>query len=170
MRYRCPVCGEIHTDLLDVAFDWPLYAHQIPEAERDRRVTLTSDTCIIDGEDFFIRGVIEIPVHDYPPGFAFGVWVSQKEENFRRYLDHFDTAEIGPYFGWLSNEIACYDESTIKLKTMAHFRGRGLRPAIVLEPTHHPLAVDQREGISLERAWEIAHYYFDAAGLLPDRR
>lgn len=161
MRYRCSVCGQIHTDLPDVAFDRPLYAHQIPEAERDRRVTLTSDTCIINEADFFIRGVIEIPVHDYSPGFAFGVWVSQKEDNFRRYLDHFDAAEIGPYFGWLSNEIAFYDESTLNLKTRAHFQGRGLRPTLALEPTNHPLAVDQREGISLERAWEIAHYYFD---------
>ena len=43
-----------------------------------------------------------------------------------------------------------------------HFRGDGLRPAIELEPTDHPLAVDQRDGISLDRAWEIVHRYLDA--------
>ena len=45
------------------------------------------------------------------------------------------------------------------LKTMAHFRGEGLRPSIILEPGAHPLSVDQRDGISLRKAWEIVHYY-----------
>ena len=30
---------------------------------------------------------------------------------------------------------------------------------IELEPTAHPLAVDQREGITLEKAWAIVHFY-----------
>ncbi len=33
------------------------------------------------------------------------------------------------------------------------------RPKIELEPTGHPLAVHQRDGIPLEKAWEIAHFY-----------
>jgi hypothetical protein len=42
---------------------------------------------------------------------------------------------------------------------MAHFRSGGLRPQIELEPTDHPFAIDQRNGITLEKAWEIAHFY-----------
>lgn len=41
---------------------------------------------------------------------------------------------------------------------MARFRGKGLRPTIELEPTDHPFAVDQREGILLEQAWRIVHH------------
>jgi hypothetical protein len=59
----------------------------------------------------------------------------------------------------LCTRIAYYSENTLLLKTMAHFRRGGLRPTIELEPTDHPLAVDQREGISLARAWQIVHYY-----------
>lgn len=44
------------------------------------------------------------------------------------------------------------------LKTMAHFRTNGLRPWIEVEPTDHPLAVDQCEGIRLAKAWEIVHF------------
>jgi hypothetical protein len=120
---------------------------------------LTSDTCIIDREHHFIRGVIEIPVHDFAQRFGFGVWVSQKRENFLTYVRNPDSTDIGPFFGWLCTRIACYPEETLLLKTRAHFRGAGLRPAIEVEPTHHPLSVDQQKGISLARAWEFVHFY-----------
>ena len=159
MSYRCAVCGELHDDLPDVGFDKPDQWWDVPEEERETRLVLTSDTCILDGEHFFIRGVIELPVHDCPRAFGFGAWVSQKRENFYTYLKHFDTNEIGPFFGWLCTRIAYYSLDTRLLKTRAHFRGNKLRPLIELEPTDHPLAVDQSNGITLSKAWEIVHYY-----------
>jgi hypothetical protein len=125
----------------------------------DRQSMLTEELCIIEGGDYFVRGVIEIPVHEYEHGFGWGVWVTHKKENFEIYQAHFDTAEIGPFFGWLSTEIDYYKESTLNLKTMAHYRGGGLRPLIVLEPGDHPLSRQQQEGISLHEAWEIVHRY-----------
>lgn len=160
--FRCVVCGEIHDDLPDIGADKPDHFWDIPEEERDERIALSSDTCIIDDEHYFIRGVIEIPVHDYPETFGLGVWVSQKKENFQTYLNNMDSGEIGPFFGWLSTRIAYYHQDTLLLKTMAHFRGNGLRPYIELEPTDHPAAVDQRQGISLDKAWEIVHFYMDS--------
>jgi hypothetical protein len=44
---------------------------------------------------------------------------------------------------------------------MAHFLGNGKRPYIEIEPTDHPLALDQRNGISLDKAWEIVHFHED---------
>ncbi len=161
MAYRCSVCGETHEALPDIGMDRPDHWWGVPEQERERRIELTPDVCIIDNEDYFIRGVIEIHVHDYPDGFAFGVWVSQKRENFYTYLDNFDSAAIGPFFGWLCTRIAYYPEDTQLLKTFAYFRGHNQRPSIVLEETEHPLAVDQRNGITLEKAWEIVHFYLD---------
>ena len=159
MGYDCPVCGEVHDELPHVGTDRPDQWWDVAEEEREGRIRLTTDTCEIDGEHFFIRGVIEIPVHEDPDGFGFGVWVSQKKENFYTYLDNYDSAEIGPFFGWLCTRIACYDEDTLLLKTRVHFRGEGLRPSIVVEPSGHPLSVDQQNGISLEKAWRIVHYY-----------
>jgi hypothetical protein len=118
---------------------------------------MTSDTCIVDDESFLIRGIIEIPIHDYSSPFAFCVWVSQKRENFYQYLDNFESEEIGPFFGWLCTSLSYYTIDTLLLKTTVHFRGKGLRPIIELEPTDHPLSLDQRNGISLEKAWKIVH-------------
>jgi hypothetical protein len=39
---------------------------------------------------------------------------------------------------------------------MVHTRAVGVRPYIQLEPTDHPLAVEQRTGITLARVQEIA--------------
>lgn len=141
-----------------MGIQFPDQYFEVPEEERNQRIELTSDTCIIDNEDFFIRGVIELHVHDYPQIFGFGVWVSQKRENFYKYVENFDSDEIGPFFGWLCNNIGYYKEDTLLLKTMAHFRSDGLRPSIELEPIDHPLAIDQRDGISLAKAWEIVHF------------
>jgi hypothetical protein len=54
--------------------DKPDHWWDVPEKEREQRIEPTSDTCIIDNEEFFIRGVIEIHVQDYPEVFGFGVW------------------------------------------------------------------------------------------------
>ncbi|MBA3875116.1 MAG: DUF2199 domain-containing protein [Anaerolineae bacterium] len=161
MSYQYHSCDKTHEGLPDIGADYPDHYWSVPADERDQRVELTEDTCIIDGEDYFIRGVIHIPVHGHERDFGFGVWVSQKKENFQTYLDNYDSGEIGPFFGWLCTRLMCYEEDTSLLKTMTHFRGGGSRPVIEVEPTDHPLALDQQNGISLKRAWEIVHLYVD---------
>ncbi|MDX1429904.1 MAG: DUF2199 domain-containing protein, partial [Rhodothermales bacterium] len=116
----------------------------------------------VDGEYHFVRGVIEIPVRDHPDSLGIGVWVSQKRENFQTYVDQPESSSIGPFFGWLSNDVGFSDRSSLHLKTMAHFRGGSLRPRIELEATDHPLALAQRDGISLDDAWKFVHRWIDA--------
>jgi hypothetical protein len=159
MSYRCTVCGELHDDLPDLGSDRPDGWWGIPAEERSRRVVLTADTCVIDDEDYYIRGVIEIPIHGQTNRFGFGAWVSQKRENFLQYVNNPNSANIGPFFGWLCTRISYYEEETLHLKSRAHFRGGGLRPSIELEPTDNPLAIDQRNGIELAKAWEIVHFF-----------
>lgn len=155
--YVCEICGQEHFDLPHVGTGAPYQWADI--LANDPTSLLTSDLCIIEGREFFVHGVIEIPVHDYEHEFGWGVWVSHKKENFETYRDNFDTANIGPFFGWLSTEIDYYAEPTGELKTMAHYRGDGLRPRIVLEDSEHLLSRQQRAGISLSEAWKIVHHY-----------
>jgi hypothetical protein len=61
-----------------------------------------------------------------------------------------------PYFGWLSTELFTYPTTTLNLKTSVHTQPVGVRPHIELEATDHPLAIEQREGITWERVQEIA--------------
>jgi hypothetical protein len=157
MQFTCSICGVEHTDLPHIGSAAP--SHWADELAKDTSSLLTADVCIIEGREFFIHGVIEIPVHDYKHEFGWGVWVSHKKENFETYRERFDTADVGPFFGWLCTAINYYPEATLGLKTMAHYRGGGLRPRIVLEESQHPLYRQQRNGISLSEAWKIVHHY-----------
>jgi hypothetical protein len=159
MTFRCVTCGEEHDGLPDLGMLAPDPYVDVPEAERAVRTTCTPDRCTVrgdDGEHYFIRGVILIPVHGQDEPFGIGAWVSQSKANFERYAAN---EEHDPTFGWLVNRMAHYEQSTFLLKTRVHFRPGNQRPTIELEPTEHPLAVDQRTGISIERAWEIVHSY-----------
>ena len=156
MPYTCVICGETHDDLPHVGSAAP--AHWSEEFVDAPDCLLTEDLCIIRGRDYFVRGVIEIPVHDYEHEFGFGVWVSHKKENFELYRERFDDPEgIGPFFGWLCTALPYYPRPTINLKTMAHYRGDGLRPMIEVKESKHLLSRHQRKGISLALAWKIVH-------------
>jgi len=158
MTYQCKICGETHNGLPDIGYKWPDPYFGVPESDRDSRVRATSDTCVIDEEDYFIRGIILIPVHGEEQQFGLGVWVSQKQENFNAYLANFDSPEIGFFFGWLSTSLPFYSVDTWAMKTMDHFQGKGQRPLIEPEAADHPLYADYSQGISLEKAWEYVHW------------
>lgn len=158
VSYVCSRCGEVHETPLSFAFEAPVYWYGIPEDERARRVVLDEELCVIDTKYFFIKGRICLPIQGQPDPFVWLVWVSLSEASFRRAVAAWERPgreSEPPYFGWLSSEIPGYP-STVKLKTNVHTRPLGERPTIELEPTDHPLAVEQRDGISLDRVREIA--------------
>lgn len=160
-RFKCTACGEWHEGMPSFGALAPLAYYGVPAGERDSRCVLGTDTCVIDEQYFYVRGCLEIPVHGADEPFIWGVWVSLSRSNFDLFVDCYDRehrSHIGPFFGWLSTKLSFYP-STENLKTMAHLRDGGLRPLIELEPTDHPLAIEQREGIDVDRVAAFhAHY------------
>lgn len=157
MEFKCACCDEIINGIPTFGWDYPIAYLDVPEEKRDEDVFLTEDLCVIDDKWFFVRGCIEIPVVGYEDPFIWGVWVSLSEENFMEFQDLLGVekrAHFGPYFGWLSAYIDLYPD-TENLKTMVHIRDNGNRPYIELEPTDHPLALEQKNGITIERVAEI---------------
>jgi hypothetical protein len=162
VTFYCSSCGEEHDGpplSYGAAAPAPWYA--IPTAERERRTTLDGELCVIDGDHHFVKGNIRLPILYGPEGidhFAWTVWVSLSAANFARTKALWHTSgreSEPPYFGWLSTILPGYP-STGNLKTMVHTQPVGERPRIELEPTDHPLAVEQREGITMARVQEIA--------------
>ncbi len=163
--WRCRCCGEVHDELpMHYGAQAPALWFTIPEAERDERALLSSDLCLIDEQHGFIAGNLEIPVLDSEEHFSWDVWVSLSLPNFKRAFQLWN--EPGreaepPYFGWLSTSLPGYPQ-TLDLKTHVHTRPVGCRPRIDLEPTDHPLALEQRQGITLTRVQEIAELVLHA--------
>jgi hypothetical protein len=162
-EWRCASCGEIHRDLPALVIKAPSIWLHADERERERDFELTTDTCIWRNEGFFVRCVLALPFVDREGSLEFGVWSSLSAEHFRRYMaasGSADRVDLGWMFGWFSNRLPGYPD-TENLKCHVHPREPGSRPTIELEPTEHPLAVQQRTGIKFEEAVAYAHEYLD---------
>ncbi len=157
--WTCGCCGkQFNTILLDIAYHAPDHWAAIPEA--DRRGKIDQDVCFLHHGDvmvIYLRGVIEIPIVGLNDCFRWGAWVAVTEEGFRRALELW-TAEViedePPLGGRLGNDICSYPE-TYNLTAHVHLRRGKLRPAIELLSDDHPLAIEQRDGITMERVEEI---------------
>jgi hypothetical protein len=154
--FHCRSCGELHEGSPSFGYPAPLYYSQLPESERAHRAHLTSDTCIIDNEDRFIRTCLEVPIRGVDEPFLWGVWVSLSEESFQHYLDTWDDPdESTSYFGWFGNRLPFYPD-TVNLKTQVRPRRCGARPYLTLEDIAHPLCVDWQNGIDVARTQALA--------------
>jgi hypothetical protein len=135
-------------------------AQWAPEMASKRLCWLTADACIIDRSEFFVRALLRLPVRGAEQGVECGVWVAQTETDFRRLHRPWNTLRLhrlAPTSGRLSSELPGYDRSTVGLQVKLHHRRAGLRPMVELEPSDHPLALDHRDGITLDRAREFGH-------------
>lgn len=156
-EFECSTCGQVHEGLPALGFEYPEPYFGIPEAERADRAVVTSDTCVLGDRDFMVRAQLEIPIAGADEPLAWALWVSLSAENFARYQEMYEAEgreANGPWFAWLCSRVPFYPD-TLLLKTNVHLQPVPMRPLIELEPTDHPLAVDQREGISMDRAREI---------------
>lgn len=160
-RFKCVSCNQWHEGMPTFGADAPYHFYEVAPEERAKRCDLGSNACVIDGKFFFVRGCLDIPVFGEEDRFSWGVWVSLSKDSFHQFIRHFDQpkrSHIGPFFGWLSAALPLYPD-TLSLKTRVHLRDDGIRPYIELEPTDHPLAVEQRNGIPVSRVAEIYAYY-----------
>jgi hypothetical protein len=136
------------------------------KTERTTRGELGSDDCVIDKSSFFVRGCLEIPVHGAAEPLVWGVWVSLSGQSFRTWVEVFGRehrSAAGPFFGWLNARLKPYPDTT-NLKTRVHLRDRGVRPWVELEATDHPIAVEQRHGITVDRVAEIYRIMMHSTG------
>lgn len=132
--FTCSCCGKIHEGSPSYGVRAP--DHFLQQSKEVREAGhLDPDLCRYtdeEGEHFFVRACIEVPIHGVSEPFP-----------------------SDSYFGWLCNQLPYY-ERTHSLKTSVHPREGGIRPLVILERTDHRLSIDFHEGISVARAQEIA--------------
>ncbi len=110
----------------------------IPESERCNRALVSSDQCIIDENQFYIRGCLEIPIIDSDNVFLWGLWAFVKENVFQ--------GSVGKLAFNLSRNNEPKDPSG---------SSTGARPLFVVGE-EHPLAEAQQKGISRDEAMELS--------------
>ena len=156
--FECATCGTYHVGMPSFGWDWPIQYLMVPETDRARRTRLTPDWCTIGDDQFFVRGSLEVHVHGHEEPFSWGVWVSLSRTNFERYSTLHDDPEreaADRFVCWLCSAIPGYPDVS-RLKAAVHVRPWPSAPFVDLEPTDHPLALEQRNGITTKRVHEIA--------------
>jgi hypothetical protein len=170
LRWKCRTCDEWHTGpCLDFGYSEPYYwtkecekasrlSNLLPRFLRNTTSTfLDSDYCSIDGHDFFVRGLIHIPIIGAAESLRWGVWGSLSRENFETLLKmdgDVERVNLKPMFSWLSTNIPEYGD-TLSLKMYAHIQEVGTRPHFWIERSDHPLSLDFHRGITPERVKQI---------------
>jgi hypothetical protein len=170
LRWKCGSCEEWHAGpCLDFSYDSPHYwgkeherashrAALMPKWSKNRRKTfLDENYCVINDHDFFIRGLIHLPIIGAAETFRWGVWGSLSRENFGALLAKHDDpkrVELPPMFSWLSTQVPEYPD-TLSLKMYAHIQDVGLRPHFRLALTDHPLSQEYHRGVTPERVKAI---------------
>jgi hypothetical protein len=156
--WRCSCCDELHHGLMDMASrapdPWPHDKSYEPNsALRLEGDFLSEDFCVLEGKYFFVRSVLEIPVHGLQAPWGFGCWSTLSRTNFDKYVAGFDSGEYeddGPWFGWLSNHLKIYFEDADPIGVDVFPQPDRQRPLLIVQDDTHPLGIAQREGITPE--------------------
>jgi hypothetical protein len=161
--WTCVSCGERHEGIFDLAYNKPEF-WQGPEDYSPNATAassthfLSEDFCVLNDQHYFVRAVLQLPLIGLDGQyFGYGVWTTLSKKNFQLYLESFDSGEqahLGPWFGWFSNRLKGYPD-TLNLKCQVHPQAGRQRPLVELEPTDHPLAIEQKQGIDCGRLMEI---------------
>ena len=170
LRWKCGSCDEWHTGLcLDFTYDSPDYwrpeiegqIHRPPEipywSDNEKNTFLNDDYCAISGHDFFVRGLIHLPIVGTAETLRWGVWGSLSVANFETLLrsaDASDQSHLPEMFSWLCTQISEYPD-TLSLKMHARIQKADWRPSFELELSDHPLSQEHHNGITPERVRQI---------------
>jgi len=126
----------------------------------------TPDQCVIDGKDFYLRGRILVPVIGVEEPFVWGVWAEVSPINFVRTNELWtvEGREAEPAFpGWLNTQLPVFGDTSNR-EVSVQTQRVGKRPHFTVVDEEHPLAVEQRNGITMRWVEEIAERMLHAGG------
>jgi hypothetical protein len=160
LAWTCPCCGKQY-DKLSFAYASPEPDpwRAVPEEERSDRGIIWTDTCVIDQQQFFVRGRILIPVIGHNEPFIWGDFGRASRRQASRGMGSFGMSRSA------STSRRCPAASPITsrsirrhfgLKCKVAMKNARTRPIFEIESPDHPLAVEQRNGITLDRVKEFA--------------
>jgi hypothetical protein len=137
--------------------NYPYRYLSIPENEREERVVFEHDTCVIDGRDWYIRGVVTIPVRDRRDDLRLHVWVAVSESDFTRLRGTSNSSECWTE-GYVASRLPYYPDTLLARSPVlldSYFRKMPAAVYPYLNSDLHLLALDQKKGIPAVLATKI---------------
>ncbi len=166
-EWQCAGCGGLHNGLPDLATNHPHVSGVPTEQELNANLRLdgnflSEDFCVLNGEHFFIRTILKLPIQGRDDEFGFGVWSSLSRTNFNLYLDSFDEGfpegDNEHWTSWFSSSLSCFEKS-FKAKTWVVPQPNRQRPHVLFVEEEHPIYQFQQNGLEPAELLKIyAHY------------
>lgn len=160
------MCNIDHTSVpLFLFFASPEDYESLDGTEKANRAKLSSDLCCIEStSSFYVRGLLEIPVHiaesSVKPILTWGLWIKVSQTDFDSVVANWSTENNIEMDGTINNSLSGYSGSygmKVKLTT----RSGGLRPIITLKDDS-TLSKDQEEGLSAEKVSNLLCHAFQS--------
>lgn len=156
--WECACCGEWFKGIMDLCADhpdpWPHgNGHEPNAALRMDGDFLSEDFCVLGGEHFMVRSILEFPVRGLEKMWGFGRRTSLSRENFDKYVEGFDTGSFedeGPWFGWLCNGLKGLYADNPSIPLDVCLQAGRQRPRLIALDEDNPIARAQREGLTGE--------------------
>jgi hypothetical protein len=159
VSWVCSVCGEPHDErLLDIRMSLPDVVHVLDEEDRGRDAWISDDFVALADGRRFVRGLLQIPIPELETRFGYGLWVEANAADWDRLFEHwYDPEQAGfpAVDGALANELDPYGP-TLGLRVCLQPTSADTLPDVAVVEADHPLARDQRAGITVGRAEELA--------------
>jgi hypothetical protein len=162
VTFTCDVCGETHAgETRDIRMGLPQPIFLLDEDERANRAHIEEDFALLRGENgdrYFVRALLELPIDGEDGYFGYGAWVEVTEadaSSLGELWNDEDGERAGPFSGTLANELSPY-AFTEGLAVRLRLRDVQLLPLLELEDGEHELVRAQRRGISSHRAHQLA--------------
>ena len=159
---KCSSCGEEHPDdELELTFRRPDAIIDLPAEDWPTRVKEDADRAAIDGERFFLRGTLPLPVPERGSDYAIGVWVEVAPDTFWRVIELWsseDQVDEPPFAATLANQIPSLP-STLGLHVAMKLTGPTTRPEFHLVAAEHQIYREQTVGITAHRIHEYNVFF-----------
>jgi hypothetical protein len=156
----CDTCGKAHPrEEIELVLVLPQPIFELSDDERAKRCDISGDMCAIDRTRFFIRGLLPLPVRGRGVPYRIGLWAEVDEPTFGHiYALWDDPSQVNEPLlsAILANDVPLVP-STIGIEVDIRLTGPTTRPDFYMRDTPHPLAVEQRRGVSAHRALEYGN-------------
>ena len=157
---ECSCCGKlVPAANIELAYRRPDVIASLSSEELEARSTHTDDICILDGERFFVRCTISLPIRMSSEYYAIGAWAEISERDFatvQKLWDEVDQANAPAIDGVLANQIALTTGSS-GCRVLVTLTGPTTRPCIAIKDQACSMYLEQKEGLPAHRASEYAN-------------
>ena len=132
----------------------------LTDDQRSARVQENADLTVLDGQRFFVRGVLPLPVKARDAPYNIGLWVEVSQRSFERIYELWDAPSQSsepPVEARIANELP-FLPNTVGASAELRLSSPSKRPGIYAMPAAGLLHDEQVHGIEAHRALQYSAY------------